>query len=208
MKKDIENTEGHTSFENAESMLASFDWCSCPGKEKKERFRWLTRIINKLNPFFRYGDTYYDNIRDYFYPQNVIRLTSMDRHYHTQSDKMLHACFELLVEYVEKEVGLEDFPMSFAKDIERAKITPYFEEEVEALTAENGREQELFALYTWWKDRLKREDNWDVVWPCLVHQREASHKLSDEAWKKDEEWEKEDQEMFERLAKIRQYIWR
>lgn len=73
---------------------------------------------------------------------------------------MLHACFQLLVDYVEKENGLKHCN---------------YETHKECI-------DELSFLYKWWKKRSK-----------YIH----SKSLEDE----------EDQQMVERLIKMRQFLW-
>ncbi len=65
-------------------------------------------------------------------PFNVVRIRSLSPDYHDKDDLMLHACFQLLVDFVEVERGLEMWdPHDHASRAVRTALRD---------------------LYWWWKD--------------------------------------------------------
>lgn len=82
---------------------------------------------------------------------------------------MLHACFQLLTDCIEKEGLLAhwDWPADNRVDVKT----------------------ELETLYTWWKQRVKRDQADGIDWIWTPEQRE------------------EDNTMLIRLVKVRGYLW-
>lgn len=145
----------------------------------------------------------------------ILKIASLEKGWHDKDKLLLHACFQLLVDYVEKEKGLSghidwnwDEPHSHAA-------------------------REMRSLYRWWtKARPNRKD------PCrdlskkdcpsmeemfvpvkrdncscrrMVTDFSKKYPKYEAALKKsaklEEKWETEDQQNLHRLIDIRTYLW-
>lgn len=120
----------------------------------------------------------------------ILKITTLDG-YHDKDEIMLHACFQLLVDYFEIEVL--DF-----------EITPEYDE--------------LKSLYEWWQNRKLRilpeveipDDymisiNGRIIWneskyPEVAEIERQQNQLI-------EQWELEDQSKLERLVQLRGLLW-
>lgn len=91
-----------------------------------------------------------------------LHIETIDADWCDKDMVLLHACFQLLTDFIEKEKADELTDWTMDDKTARAKL-------------------EIDELYTWWKDRKKRE------------------------WS-DEEYER-DNEMLIRLIKIRKHLW-
>lgn len=58
--------------------------------------RFLRRLRQKMKD-------YYYEIRCYFYPYNILRIRSLPRTWVDRDELLLHAAFQILIDYVEKE---------------------------------------------------------------------------------------------------------
>jgi hypothetical protein len=124
--------------------------------------------------------------------------------------RMLHACMNLLVEFVEKEEGLENLrsscdPESYKEkdhDIRYDIDTRKMIEESYIDDAEKNRE--ILAIYEWWQEYLNNESEFRSGF-------KRNSKLSDNG--KDIllnrviKFESEEEGMLIRLMKVRGYLW-
>ena len=130
-----------------------------------------------------------------------LKIKTLDRGFVDGSRVLLHASFQILVDYMEKEdpAGVVDW--SWCPEHVRAW-------------------EEIKSLYEWWKiKRPAREDpldREDLVWPpdfldYLNRRLEEKYPKCAAAMKEhsrlEEEWEKEDQKNLHRLIEIRGHLW-
>jgi hypothetical protein len=216
--KDIEkavaeaDAGNYKSYNSVEELFddMNIDFCSCPGHKTKYN-RWSSKFIRalgKLNPLCRYDYTYYDNIKYFFNKGNKVVFKTLDYRWHEPCDKMLHASFELLREYVEDEHWEHTIdPNQWDEQIEEAKVNPRFEEEYDQYVERKNRDIEIMELYNWWKQYSIAPSPWDKVTSCRVHNKEAAEIEGDVAYAQDESNLVLEQVMFERLAKLRPHLW-
>ncbi len=74
-------------------------------------------------------------------PSNILEITSLDDGWCDKDHVLLHACFQLLVDFVEKEMLPQDYP------------------DWEATPETSNARKEIEALYTWWQEWKKEESN-------------------------------------------------
>ena len=133
--------------------------------------------------FKRRLNTLYYDIRSIFFPYNVIKIKSLRRTWTDRDEVMLHACFQILVDFVEKEKPFEWFgdPDKDFKD------TKGLEEWEKQLHIDQGKWlKEVKTLYNWWKKD----------YPAMVA-------------REDYEWFDyvKTEKMLKRLMKIRVHLW-
>jgi hypothetical protein len=118
---------------------------------------------------------------------------------------MLFACFQILREFVEKEdprVGL--------RTIEDFAGGSNFDDERKMLEDQLAREREVRALYDWWtKGRAEERELADRMVDELRPKGWSFHHDEKwDAWSKMHEYvERKDNEMLDRLMKIRECLW-
>ncbi len=111
-----------------------------------------------------YNDIYYW-VKDHLFPYNVIKIKSLGCRYTDQDNVLIHAAFQVLVNFVEKEwIGSKYHGHIF--DLEKEAIRTWEEAltwsdkkrakeyvagNLEALFNQNERTQEIWHLYVWWK---------------------------------------------------------
>jgi hypothetical protein len=114
-----------------------------------------------------------------------IYIRSLPPGYHDKDDMMLHGCFQLLVDWVEREKGLDWW-------------------DPEGISQQHHH-KELRALYEWWTvERPKRYIDPDpkglITGDGTIAEIENTVYIENV-------WEKEDQEQLERLVKCRGNLW-
>lgn len=117
-------------------------------------------------------------------PYNIVRIKSLSPDYHDKDEIMLHACFQLLVNYVELEKPFEWFGWTESEN--------QVLEEDDCDGDYQFRINEVRYLYNWWKtERAKEwaeyEQNWNYA--------------------KLEALEEKDQTNLMRLIAIREFLW-
>ena len=135
------------------------------------------------------------HIKCLFLPWNVVKVKTLSRYYHDKDEIMLHACFQILVDFVEKEkyfkwVGLEkDGSITFPSWNDRKKMEPWERESL-------NDSCKIHWLYHWWKyERPLRKDPWAIEEDLT------------KAWHLDMKYLKEDQSKFKLLASLRENLW-
>jgi len=73
-------------------------------------------------------------------PSNILNIESLDEGWCDKDHVMLHACFQLLSDFVEKEMRVNDFPDWNANE------------------AAKKAKEEIEELYAWWQE-WKNEDS-------------------------------------------------
>ena len=180
-----------------------------------------------------------------------VRVPSIDGGYHEADYKMLHINFQILVDFMEKEVAhMYDICLKKyepAKHLNpktpKEKAIAYYtweddmtgrsQAEIDAYKAQKAWEKQVVDLYIWWTEtRPNRKDKWEdliaweketgfISWHFEPEQNGCSEmvfhrnhplwpkheELSDAAMKREEEWEKEDEEKLIELIKLRRNLW-
>ena len=101
---------------------------------------------------------------------------------------LLHAAFQLLVDFVEKEGAGEVIDWSWAEDSKKAW-------------------DEISSLYKWWKEeRPARKDPLEDI-ELDKATKEEFDKVCKESTELEIKWDKEDNDNLHRLINIRGYLW-
>lgn len=89
-------------------------------------------------------------------PANLLRINTLDENWSDNDNVLLHACFQLLTDCIEKEGLLTHWDW-----------TADGKAEVKA---------ELETLYAWWQQRVEREqaDQFDWIWTPGQHEEDTA----------------------------------
>jgi hypothetical protein len=192
-------------------------------REKIEDFFWEIKYV-----FFRVVHW----IRFRTYEKHHVVRTGLPPGYTDVTDKMLHANFNMLVDFIEIEKAWmeyichrQDISISWMKRLlYKCKFRSpelglsYLKWEMELEGKYNTRQRdaafEQFKLYDWWKNvRPNRPDPFDNF-PTFGNLKDTSKKTmaqykkaSKQVHKICQEYNKEDEQMLIRLMKIREELW-
>jgi len=128
-------------------------------------------------------------------PANLLKIESLRESWTDKDHVMLHACFQLLSDFVEKEMSQFPYidwnvsanPMNAVE--KKLQFKP--DSTTENVSADTRNiKAEIEELYAWWQ---KRKDN-------KIMNRSSS-------FNEDHLIYKEDNEMLKRLIDLRQYLW-
>ena len=181
-----------------------------------------------------------------WYRYNVLKIKSLTAHYADRDNVLLHANFQVLTDFVEKELipceqhELFDLVKEERQlreyygqgiDIDKENAEKFIQQSLDSLKRQNESTQEILDLYHWWKNREKR------TWPeyCYfgtsgkgigelnkygeydlyemsdsegTEEEKIKYKTHRDEWGKvDDAYEKEDDDMLNRLIKIRRHLW-
>jgi hypothetical protein len=119
-----------------------------------------------------------------FYRYDRIKIRSLPPGYHDRDTMYLHACFQLLVDWVEREKGLEWW------------------------SPEGVQQQTVYAdlkrLYEWWTlERPKRDEAREGLWEDPAYDPANGSTIID----LENTHEGEDQRNLELLTRLRGYLW-
>ncbi len=129
--------------------------------------------------------------------------TDLEPGYHDLDTRLIHSAFSLLVNFVEKEKGLERIDWSWTDEHRRV-------------------EKEIIDLYTWWKcSRSCREEIFDsyhrpekepsfrqmMLFNLDNEETREYYNYLDKLVNQEEKWFKEDTENLKRLIDIRSHLW-
>ena len=130
----------------------------------------------RTNPIIKaYREVRY-KLRCLFFPHNVIKLSQVSRGWHDRDYLMYHACFQLLVDFVELEQPFKDWGTKSVKrhtnrqemrefvyklDTPEGKAAYYaewYDDEMKRFTDDNiaakySNDAEILRLYEWYKDK-------------------------------------------------------
>ena len=182
--------------------------------EFEPMFVWpITHRVKRVTDWIKYRT----------YKRYHIVDTGLEPGYYDTDTKMLHACFNMLKEFVEVEkayhwnwMGANDLNLK-GKDAGIAHLAweMTIPENESRDQAKNARE--IYELYEWWTiERPNRQDPWDLVddtkreelnKDSRIDSREKYNELYGEHDKLLKQHEDEDDEMFIRLIKIRKALW-
>lgn len=166
-------------------------------------------------PHLLWHDLWWGFLHRTFKRFNKVELKSLKPGYYDVDHRLLHACFNLLADFVEKEKPFEHINWDHDETHQHAA-------------------REIKSLYNWWKEsylcrRGIMEDFPDHLMPKPFEdwkkspdggssygpeERESSekkwpeyHLALRESWAQEERWDKEEEENLIRLMKIRGYLW-
>lgn len=157
-----------------------------------------------LNKLFRPVRTWLENAWYWFRCHTFNRYHMVDtRHSHYKwgyqepSELILYACFALLVRFVEKNK-----PFKFHFDlVPPVKEDWQYPEDYETLLSQHKVGVEIQALYDWWtKDRLEE-------WNKMESYGETVGYCNENYFKASANWYNKEDEMLNRLIKIRNHLW-
>lgn len=114
-----------------------------------------------------------------------IYIKSLSPGYHDKDDMMLHGCFQLLVDWVEREKGIEWW-------------------DPDGLDQKDAVAQ-LKRLYEWWKT-LRPQRYIEPPTSALLTSDGTASEVDNTVYIENV-WEKEDQEQLERLVRLRTHLW-
>ena len=172
-----------------------FDYYLCDYQGRFFLFSWF----HDFNCWFK----------DHFIaPWNRLHIKTLSCRYHDKDEILLHAAFQLLVNYVENECDNEWFSLDKPFDIEEELKTTYSKEWCDdemrqkvtlQLEEQNRIQKEIKDLYIWWT----------INRPFIIEQERKRLELIDYEGilESDEKQEKEDDEMLLRLIKVRKSLW-
>jgi len=155
----------------------------------------------------------------FWYKWNRIHIKTLDEQWHDRDYVLMHAMFQILVDFVEGEDPrvLVDDPNYLQGETEPSTIA--------AIERQEANRKELKALYLWWKnvypnrkDPIETADspNFDDMWGNDAAKRKAWdeseagkkwHEACQKSWEFDDLCDKEDTEMMIRLIKVRHSLW-
>lgn len=148
-------------------------------------------------PHYHFGKRF-SRIRDFFYwlkcklfhPYNVVKITTLPPTWTDRPEVMLHANFQILVDYVE---GEEPFKVLNWDWCEEKKRSP---------------RAEIESLYNWWKfERQKKIDSIAERFSVEYQARGLTNLAQSLLDEETAIYEKEDEENLIRLMKIRRILW-
>lgn len=130
-----------------------------------------------------------------------LKIHSLDNTYIDKDEVMLHACFQLLVDYVVKEwdSGKSEYfggyfdTKKVKKDLTKDGYSKsHIKWEIASLEAQNKTTKEIWDLYNWWVNiRLKRD-------PCDMGKWDKKGNFL---------YDLEDEAMLIRLMRVRLALW-
>jgi hypothetical protein len=97
-------------------------------------------------------------------PSNILKIESLNDEWQDKDNVMLHACFQLLKDCVEKE-NLFNGHTNWNADDKHQKV-----------------KVELEALYSWWIERVKKEDHLGLNQEEYIEDDLQLHRLINVRW--------------------------
>lgn len=171
-----------------------------------DRHPALEKVLDAIDKVATPLDDAYYSVKNFIFPHNVLRIESLGREYTDPVGYLLHANFQILKDFVEKEKPFV--------------VIDWFENE-ETLAIGD----EIKELYDWWVYlRPDRDDPWGerfdgeefgpdhgtpgstsntYVWQISEEYRQHLRKCG----AIQDKYDQEDQENLERLIKIREHLW-
>jgi len=133
---------------------------------------------------------------DLLFPYNKLKIKTLDRHYHEVDDLMLHACFQLFVNFYENEYIKHDHEIDtekyFTEMVNKGYPEDFLKIDIIEIENKNKIHRSFVELYTWWT-RIR---------PNRVKAHSEDSSFID--WDSDDE---EDQIMLTKLLELRSCLW-
>lgn len=129
---------------------------------------WFDYICDWFDSFRKKCRSVKYKIKYLFFPNNVLKIKTLPRHWMDRDEVMLHACFQILCDYVERECNNEYHaltPINIEKDMESYKEWDAESQESmrKGLIEQNRITQEILDLYNWWKKRKETRNKNDPL---------------------------------------------
>jgi hypothetical protein len=180
-------------------------------RKHESRLRWWIKH-RLLSPKYLWQDLWWGFLHRTFYRYNIIRIKTLKPGYYDVDHRMLHANFQLLVDYVEREKPFDH--IDWDTDEESRHVA-----------------SEIRELYDWWKNKYPKrllayetipdEECPDLmeIWrkTGVVSSPEQNENMREKypnyyrtletSWEQEKRWDKEEEDNLIRLMKIRQYLW-
>lgn len=146
----------------------------------------IKHIKHFIDLFRHYKENMYYAIKDRIFPHNVIKIKTLNCHWHDRDYLLIHSMFQVLNDYVDKEKPFE---------------TIFWDHDEGHINAA----KEIKALLHWWNYlRPCRKEHYMMV---PIQYSDILNRACGEHSKAEKIWEKEDEEMMIRLIKIRRFLW-
>lgn len=195
-----------------------------PMKNHLREFGYLVKTYGLWSAISRNGITW--GIRNWFFPQNRIKITTLDSSFHDTDEMLLHGMFKLLTNFVELQWDGGKSPY-FGQIFSIEEINQGGEWEKESLVSQNVSTKEIWDLYNWWtKIRPARVDPYSLIYEyngekpkfvkceggskleCLTEENQEKYRaVAKESCDLEERHEQEDEDMLIRLVKVRRHLW-
>lgn len=145
----------------------------------------------------------------------ILKINTLKKGWTDRNDLLLHACFQILVDFVEKESPFkfidwnsDEAHINVAKEIRSlyrwwVKLRPNRRDYYEEL-----EENEIPSLEEKLKPIYSDDGKVDSYWLVRLPEKYSKYdKISKKMSKLERKWEAEDQKNLLRLAAIRQFLW-
>jgi len=198
-------------------------------RERPIRF-WLSDVLlDKIQDFLYWPYDRYSNVRCYIRNRFVDKTHTLQTRlkkgqWHEFDWRLLHGCFEGLVDYVEVEIGGYGKPRrSRERGLEHLEWESNLKYDKDGGMGGDGSGEEptpqaesaieTRELYLWWKDvRPNRQDPWELVENAdePIDFISTADSYKDKYGAMDavtESYRQEDEDMMIRLIKHRHYLW-
>ena len=202
-----------------------------PDRKKKHPFlRWMS------NWKYRWWDAVYFIRWKILRHTNVIKIKTLEPGYHDKPEILIHANFQILVDFVEREWGCKTLEELNEKVIIEEESSDSNTQWLDSAKEQNRNSREIFDLYLWWTSlRPNRINPYDYIdekirpvnvfvpveWydkektkPSMYrrdnqnteHEAEYTKKIH-EICKIEEDQLKEDTDMLVKLIGLRNHLW-
>lgn len=137
----------------------------------------------------KYVYPWYYPIKDFFFPHNVLKLRNCPRCWTDRSERLVHAIFSMLCDFVEKEKdGREKFAADIAESTTPTEHWTPSEYEIRMIADQDETDKEILALYDWymghnWED----PDGTNAYWESGGRDYNWAKQLEESQVKKEKE---------------------
>lgn len=145
---------------------------------------------------------------------HILKIHSLEPGWHDRDTRMLHACFQLLIDYIEIELPRREYRLKSAKARRASKGLELLDEMIEDPSCHHGPSptqaeaaQIKKDLYLWWTEtRAKRIEAWadPLIW---TDEAKAEGTAGEQASYLEHCYDEEDQLMLKRLISVRNTLW-
>jgi hypothetical protein len=154
----------------------------------------MNQIMRKINNIFYY-------IKILFFPYNHVKISTLGRGYTDKDNILLHSCFQIFCDFIEKEKPFERTSFDLTEEINNTVDVQFKQDLIERHEALQKERIELELLYRWWKvDRPEKAQQLEILLDAEIFDSNRYMILEDELIK-------EEQLMLHRLIDIRLSLW-
>lgn len=141
----------------------------------------------------------------FLFPHNVLKIKSLPKTFVDKDEMILHANFQILVNFVNDELKISKQTLLFNIHNEMINMQNLgmkeerINDEIEQMKSHNEYILEIMKLYKWWTiDRIKRENEYP---------KHECHDWADQYNKYIKMCDDEDNKMLLKLIQLRGYLW-